>query len=133
MQNSKGFTLIELMVVVAIIGILAAIAIPQFGPYRTRAKLSEGYALAGPVQKDVVEYYGHRGELPPDNQACGQPAPELIKGKYVSHIVVEKGVISIHYDPDQVDCQPGFIELQPLIAEQGPTPVINWRQTECSS
>ncbi|WP_353109448.1 pilin [Salinisphaera dokdonensis] len=62
--NSAGFTLIELMIVVAIVGILAAIAVPVYMNYIARAKVSEGLALAGPVKNAVGEYYSVNGSLP---------------------------------------------------------------------
>ncbi|MBT8342353.1 MAG: type II secretion system protein [Desulfatitalea sp.] len=83
MKTQSGFTLIELMVVVSIIGILAAIAMPQFSAYRTRAFLSEGYQLGGAMRQDVSAYYDTVGALPQDNKAMGFPEPEAIRGKYV--------------------------------------------------
>lgn len=63
-RSTTGFTLIELMIVVAIIGILAAIAVPVYINYIARAKVSEGLALAGPVKTAVTEYYSTHGRLP---------------------------------------------------------------------
>lgn len=59
-----GFTLIEMMITVAIVGVLAAIAVPTYLNYVTRAKVSEGLALAGPVKTAVAEYYSIHGALP---------------------------------------------------------------------
>lgn len=64
LYRQAGFTLIELMIVVAIIGVLAAIAIPQYQAFVTRAKISEGLVLAGRVQTAVAEYYAVQGQLP---------------------------------------------------------------------
>ncbi len=95
MKKQNGFTLIELTVVIAIIGILAAVAIPNFIAYRDKAYLCEGYALSGPVRRDVVEYYDHRGIFPADNTALG--FPEAIRGKYVGSLKVKNGTIEINY------------------------------------
>lgn len=63
-RNNAGFTLIELMITVAIVGILAAIAVPVYMNYIAKAKVSEGLALAGPVKTAVTEYYSVHGRLP---------------------------------------------------------------------
>ena len=68
MKKQNGFTLIELTVVITIIGILAAVAIPNFIAYRDKAYLCEGYALSAPVREEVVEYYDHQGIFPVYNQ-----------------------------------------------------------------
>ena len=60
----QGFTLIELMIVVAIIGILAAVAIPSYQDYTKRAHVSEGMALAGAAKTGVAEYYSSEGTYP---------------------------------------------------------------------
>ncbi|RKT44260.1 pilin [Thiocapsa rosea] len=62
--KQRGFTLIEVMIVVAILGILAALAVPQYQTFTTRAKISEGLVLLGPVKLAVVEYYASHGRLP---------------------------------------------------------------------
>ena len=93
----QGFTLIELMIVVAIIGILAAIAIPQYAEYTNRAKVSEGLQLAAGAKTAVSEYYSSRGSWPADNAAAGIAAATTIQGNNVNQVSVANGVITIDY------------------------------------
>ena len=86
----KGFTLIELMIVVAIIGILAAVAIPQYQNYVARAQVSEALVLASGAKTAIAEYRSNTGKWPADNEAAGLAAKEKIKGKYVSQLEVGK-------------------------------------------
>lgn len=93
----QGFTLIELMIVVAIIGILAAIAIPAYQDYTIRAQVSEGLNLAGGAKVAVTEYFQDRGTLPADNPTAGLAAATAISGNYVSQVNVAAGVITVTY------------------------------------
>ena len=97
----KGFTLIELMIVVAIIGILAAIAIPAYQDYTIRSQVTEGLNLAGAVKAAVAETYADRGVWPADNKEAGivdqDGAAVNPSGKYVDQIVVTNGTVDITY------------------------------------
>ena len=97
-QLQKGFTLIELMIVVAIIGILAAIAIPAYQDYTIRAQVTEGLNLASSAKAAVSESFGSNGTWPATNAAAGLSDATQIQGKYVSSVTVGAGgVITIAY------------------------------------
>ena len=97
MKKQQGFTLIELMIVVAIIGILAAIAIPAYQDYTIRAQVSEGLNLSGGAKTAVTEFFQDRGTLPTNNAEAGVAASGDIEGNYVSQVNVTNGVITITY------------------------------------
>ncbi len=97
MKKQQGFTLIELMIVVAIIGILAAIAIPAYQDYTIRAQVSEGLNLAAGAKAAVSEYFMDRGVLPLDNTEAGISQPASIAGNYVNNVTVNNGVIEVIY------------------------------------
>jgi type IV pilus assembly protein PilA len=100
----KGFTLIELMIVVAIIGILAAIAIPAYQDYTIRAQVSEGLNLAAAAKAAVAEHFLNRGDAPTDRQEAGMSANAGdTSGKYVSSVGVANGVITITYDSPEAN------------------------------
>jgi len=98
MKKQQGFTLIELMIVVAIIGILAAIAIPAYQDYTIRAQVSEGLNLAAGAKVAVTEFYQDSGTLAADNATAGLEASGNIQGNYVSQVAVANGVITVTYE-----------------------------------
>ena len=97
----KGFTLIELMIVVAIIAILAAIAIPAYQDYTIRAQISDGLSLASGSKTAVAEYYQQRGAYPATNAAAGVAAAASIRGNFVSSTTIAGGVITVAYNTAQ--------------------------------
>ncbi|ENX1673659.1 pilin, partial [Neisseria gonorrhoeae] len=91
----KGFTLIELMIVIAIVGILAAVALPAYQDYTARAQVSEAILLAEGQKSAVTEYYLNHGIWPKDNTSAGvASSPTDIKGKYVKEVEVKNGVVT---------------------------------------
>ncbi|ENV6310070.1 pilin, partial [Neisseria gonorrhoeae] len=90
----KGFTLIELMIVIAIVGILAAVALPAYQDYTARAQVSEAILLAEGQKSAVTEYYLNNGEWPENNDKAGVAASSKIIGKYVKQVEVKNGVVT---------------------------------------
>ena len=94
--RQRGFTLIELMIVVAIIGILAAIAIPQYQNYVARSQVAEALSFSGSAKTAVSEYRMTQGAFPTDNGMAGLPAAADMKGTFVNTVTIgANGVITV--------------------------------------
>jgi type IV pilus assembly protein PilA len=120
MKKQQGFTLIELMIVVAIIGILAAIAIPAYQDYTIRAQVSEGLNLSGGAKAAVTEYFQDRGSMPASNTEAGLAGATDIVGKYVESIDAAGGTIVVTYGIDAHQVISGSsIELTPDTSQPG--------------
>jgi type IV pilus assembly protein PilA len=102
----QGFTLIELMIVVAIIGILAAIAIPAYQDYTIRAQVSEGINLASGAKAAIAEYFMDSGALPVSNTEAGLETDTNISGNYVNRVTVGAlGQVTVEYSGPEVNAQ----------------------------
>ena len=96
MKKEQGFTLIELMIVVAIIGILAAVALPAYQNYTNRAKVTEALSVAAAAKLAVAETFTSTGALPTTNTEAGLPAANTITGTDVASVAVgAAGVITV--------------------------------------
>jgi type IV pilus assembly protein PilA len=119
----KGFTLIELMIVVAIIGILAAIAIPAYQDYTIRAQVSEGLTLASDIKAGVAEYLAQTGEWAPTLVEAGLGSTAVLDdkaGRYVASIDVSNGTIIVVYGKDaNSKIDGGILSIQPYVNVNG--------------
>jgi len=95
--RQHGFTLIELMIVVAIIAILAAIALPAYQDYTIRAQVAEGISLATGAKASVWDFISNTGRLPPNNQSTGLATNTSIVGTYVKQVDVTGGIIAVTF------------------------------------
>lgn len=94
----KGFTLIELMIVVAIIGILAAVALPAYQDYTRRARVTEGLSLASGAKTAVSEYFSSMNVFPANNTSAGLAAAASINGAAVTSVTVASNLITVLYN-----------------------------------
>ena len=117
----QGFTLIELMIVVAIVGILAAIAIPAYQDYIIRAKITEALGQADMAKAAVSEYRQSMAALPTDNAQAGLAAAASYVSRYVTSLTVASGVITVVVSPSTGTS--GNITMTPSM---GPAGQINW-------
>jgi type IV pilus assembly protein PilA len=124
MKTQKGFTLIELMIVVAIIGILAAIAIPAYQDYTIRSQVTEGLNLAGGVKVAVAESYAQNGTFPANLVEAGLVGDDgttesVPSGKYVASLAINNGTIVIQYGRAanaKIQGTNGVLALQPYLS-----------------
>jgi type IV pilus assembly protein PilA len=127
MKKIPGFTLIELMIVIAIIGIMATYALPSFQDRVIRAQVSEGLGLAEFVRQSVQAYYSKNRRMPKDNAAAGLPPADKIIGNYVAGVAVKDGTIVISYgNRSNRNIVGRKLALRPAVVEGFPAVPLSW-------
>jgi type IV pilus assembly protein PilA len=125
-RAAAGFTLLELAIVVGVIAILAAVAIPGYITYVARAQVAEGLHLVGPLKEAVTAYYDRWGVLPKDNAAAGLPPREALRGTQVMSMEVRDGTIVIRYAANPRLLAHDTLFLRPARLRADPAAPLLW-------
>ncbi len=124
---NRGFSLIELMIAVAVVAILATIAIPSSLLHRQRSEVAEALRMASAIREDVTDYYNNNLSFPSDNSEAGVPEPGLLISNKVTSIEIEDGAIHITLGNKVTkSLQAKILTLRPAVVIDSPTSPISW-------
>lgn len=131
-KREAGFTLMELLIVLALVAVISMIAVPIYRSYMQSAKITEGITLASSIQLDTEVFYTLNGRWPKageSHQELNIPSPEEYRGNNVSSISVSENVITVLYDTDEVVGESGegdvTLVLTAEVSDSGG--VIRWK------
>jgi len=126
-MKSKGFTLIELMIVIAIMGILTTIALPTYHDRIIRTQVGEALAFADFAKDSIAEHYKRTRRIPRTNAEAGLPAPEKIVGSYVTRLELKDGAINVQLGNRVNKFASGkIVSVRPAIVEGAAMVPISW-------
>ena len=126
-MKERGFTLIELMIVVSIIGILAGVAIPSYQTYMTRAQVTEALVIADELKTSIKDFYNYKGEFPRTNSQAGIPDAKKLIGNYVTSIELADGAFHITMgNKVNKNLKNKILTLRPVVVVGSPASPFSW-------